>query len=533
VNGDILNLGRPVLGICYGHQLLARMLDCDVESGNPEFGSTELQVSSPGELFAGTPQIQTVWMSHGDSVSRLATGIRKLASTRDCGIAAFECPARRIFGVQFHPEVVHTQFGRDLLNNFSRKICGITTQESVRDLVERLSMQIREKVGESSVFFFVSGGVDSTVAFALCAKALPRDRVLGVYVDTGLMRKNETLELRQLLGTLGLDDRLEILDESERFLSHLENVVDPEEKRRIIGRLFVEVQSDAMRKLGIDAQHWLLGQGTIYPDTIESGGAAHATALIKTHHNRCDEIRALMAAGKVIEPLSEFYKDEVRQIGVQLGLDQRITSRWPFPGPGLAIRCLCWDGREEVAETLTLPRGFARYHGARFPIKTVGVQGDDRTYRQVAALRGPLEYSALRRIGTELCNSRRDVNRVIVLVAGDGNRLATARVQPKGMTRERISLLRDADFIVRTTMDESGLTGSVWQFPTVLIPISFGHGESIVLRPVNSEDGMTANFAQVPVELLQRMAGAIMELPGIDAVFLDVTNKPPATIEWE
>lgn len=532
IDEDILDLGRPVLGICYGHQLLARMLDCPVESSSPEFGTSQLRVNTPGELFAGMPSLQTVWMSHGDSVGRLSTKLRKLASTPDCGIAAFEHSEKPIFGVQFHPEVVHTTFGSKLLENFTR-ICRITKQESLEDRVARLIAQIKEKVGNRSVFFFVSGGVDSTVAFALCAKALPRDRVLGVYVDTGLMRQNETAELRSLLGSLDLDDRLKILDESKRFLKELENVSDPEDKRRAIGRLFIDVQADAMRKYQIDGEGWLLGQGTIYPDTVESGGSAHTTALIKTHHNRCDEVRKLIAEGKVIEPLAEFYKDEVRSIGRQLGLDDRITSRWPFPGPGLAIRCLCWSESEKESIGLPLPKGHEAFRGVMFPIKTVGVQGDDRTYCHVAALRGPLDYARLQTLSSTLCNSRRDINRVILLLAGDSGQLGKAIVKRKKMDEDRIKLLREADFLVRTIMEEKKLTSTVWQFPVVLIPISLGAGESIVLRPVNSEDGMTANFARIPVDAVKAMAKRIQELSGVDAVFLDVTNKPPATIEWE
>jgi len=541
VDQDILHIGRPVLGICYGHQLLAKMLGSEVTPSKLESGKRTLEVLGKTDLFDGTPEQQTVWMSHGDSIKTLGDGLVNLARTRNCDVAAFADRENRFFGVQFHPEVAHTDWGRRLLRNFSRRVCAIQGDESVKERVARLVAEIRQKVGDKSVFFFVSGGVDSTVAFALCARALPRDRVLGVYVDTGFMRKNETEELVSLFKTLGLDDRLKIRWEKTLFLDYLGEEVDPEKKRKIIGRAFVEVQSAAMRDYGIDADHWMLGQGTIYPDTVESGGSTLATALIKTHHNRCDEIRELIEKGRVLEPLTQFYKDEVREIGRELGLDERLTNRWPFPGPGLAIRCLGWDqvpqtaSPIELGSVLSTPRRDQEltHRAVEFPIRSVGVQGDGRTYRRIAAVAGALDYDALEEISIGLCDAAGRYNRVIALVAGDTQKLHKAKVIPAHTDAERLRLLRDADNIVRTTMEERGLTDVVWQFPTVLIPVSLCGGESIVLRPVNSEDGMTANFARIPTEVLRNMAEKIKKLPGVDAVFLDVTDKPPATIEWE
>jgi GMP synthase (glutamine-hydrolysing) len=533
IDSAVLKVNKPILGICYGHQLLAKLLRCDVEPGNEEYGRATLHLQNSGSLFDGTPPAQTVWMSHGDSVRRLASGLRPLAYTNSCEIAAFEDPEGKFFGVQFHPEVDHTKYGRDLLRNFSRNICRVDEDEKLEDRVTRLINEITERVGQRSVFFFVSGGVDSTVAFTLCARALARDKVLGVYVDTGLMRKHETDELQSLLATAGLSDRLRIRDESNRFLPALEGETDPETKRKIIGRLFVDVQSAAMQEYGIDHGEWLLGQGTIYPDTVESGGTNKATALIKTHHNRCEEIRQLIEGDRVIEPLTEFYKDEVRQIGKALGLDEQLTSRWPFPGPGLAIRCLCVRGKRRALGPVKLPKQFKGYEAAHFPIRSVGVQGDDRTYREVVALRGPINYSRLGQISTALCNTGRVYNRAVVLVAGDIPDLSAGFVIPRAMDRNRIERLRDADYVVRTIMESEKMTAAVWQFPTILIPVSFSGGESIVLRPINSEDGMTATFARLSIKVLKRIGAEIIKIGGIDAVFLDVTNKPPATIEWE
>jgi GMP synthase (glutamine-hydrolysing) len=321
-------------------------------------------------------------------------------------------------------------------------------------------------------------------------------------------------------------------------LKSLEGKIDPEEKRQIIGRLFVEIQAQAMRDFDIDPEHWLLGQGTIYPDTIESGGDSGRAALIKTHHNRCDEIRELLRQGKVIEPLAELYKDEVRALGRELGLSAHLTERWPFPGPGLAIRCLCTENCDSAAplapETVA---SLARdsFEGMLLPLRTVGVQGDARTYRMIVALRqnrAGIDYEVLRRLSSTLCNQNAATNRVILLIGGNQS-LADAHVVPATLTRERLELLRQADFIARSEIERVGLANTVWQFPVVLAPIAFDRGESIILRPVNSVDGMTASFAGLPAELLRTISSNILTLRGAAAVFLDVTDKPPATIEWE
>lgn len=536
IDTNIYNLHKPVLGICYGHQLLAQHLEATVTPGRAEYGRSTLTLKHKDSIFRDTPPLQTVWMSHGDTVSDLPDSVETLAETESCEVAAFADFEKRLYGVQFHPEVAHTEHGLQVLKNFGWRVCGISSDEALRGKVSRLLESIRRRVGDRSVFFFVSGGVDSTVAFTLCAKALPRERVVGVYVDTGLMRRGETEELQTLMESAGLNDRLRVIPAAEKFLAELRGITDPEKKRHIIGRRFVEVQEEAMRKLGINGSEWLLGQGTIYPDTVESGGSNSATALIKTHHNRCDEIKDLIEQGKVIEPLAEFYKDEVRQIGRELGLSELLTERWPFPGPGLAIRCLCIDDRDDglrPIEKVRLSRYMKGYSAARLPVRTVGVQGDFRTYRDVLALVGPIDYNRLASMSAELCNTSKEFNRVVVYLQGKSSDLTNAKVVPKSLRDERLELLRAADHVVTRIMREDDLSHTVWQFPTILIPVSLDGGESIVLRPINSQDGMTANFARLPVDTLQRIATEIMKIPGIDAVFLDATDKPPATIEWE
>ncbi|HLE62834.1 MAG TPA: glutamine-hydrolyzing GMP synthase, partial [Pyrinomonadaceae bacterium] len=421
---EILDIKVPILGICYGHQLLAQMLGAKVNKGDGEYGPTRLSVVAHDTLFRGTPDHQIVWMSHTDTVSKLPAQLTTLASTRQCPTAAFADIQRRFYGVQFHPEVVHTENGLKILRTFVSSVCGLRTHKNVKYRIKPLVEKIRARIGEKSVFFLVSGGVDSTVAFVLCAKALPKERILGLYVNTGLMRKRETEELQANLARLGLLDRLQTRDRSIDFLKSLRGVTNPETKRQIIGRLFVRVQSEVMLELGIDDQHWLLGQGTIYPDTIESGGMRGLAAVIKTHHNRCPEILEMIEKGRVIEPLSELYKDEVRELGEAIGLESSLTNKWPFPGPGLAIRCLCSRSAAKARKIGDALRKFvpeSEYETVLLPIKSVGVQGDARTYRKVVALRDggdEIDYEKLQRLSTELCNVHTATNRVVVLISG-------------------------------------------------------------------------------------------------------------------
>ena len=538
VDRRILEVDVPVLGICYGHQLMAGSLGGSVEHGESEFGHSQLSVAQPDNpLFKETPSNQDVWMSHSDTVTELPEGFEVLASTPRCANAAFADTSRRLYGLQFHPEVDHSQYGRRLLQNFVFEICNATPVAKPQDVVSRIKRTIRERVKDDRVFFLVSGGVDSTVAFSLVGEALKSpSRVLGLYIDTGLMRKNETEELKANLGLLGLGDRVLVRDESARFLGTLHEVWDPETKRKKIGRAFVEAQADAMTALGIDPDQWLLGQGTIYPDTIESGGTNGKAALIKTHHNRCAEIQKLIERGRVVEPLAQLYKDEVREVGRAIQLSDSLIARWPFPGPGLAIRTLCKpDGPAERGEPESLPAGIAMYEAASFKLRSVGVQGDARTYKDVVALRGRFDYDQMQAVSSYLCNVEHRFNRVIYQLGCVREcALDSGVVLPnRYLTRDRLDVLREADHIARTVLEERNMAGDVWQFPVVLAPLSYGLGESIILRPVNSSNGMTANFARLSEPVIREISDRILRTGLVDSVFLDVTDKPPATIEWE
>jgi len=505
---------RPaVLGICYGQQLMAHLLGGDVRKGEKgEFGLATLELEDRGDpLFAGLGGAQQVWMSHRDLVAQVPDGFSVAGRTPTCAVAAMANPARRLYAVQFHPEVVHTTRGKELLANFVFRVCGCEKDWDARHRAPLIEREIRECAGARNVFFFVSGGVDSTVAFALCTRALGENRVRGVYVDTGLMREGETEFVRSLPG-------ISVECAQEQFLTALAGATDPERKRHIIGEEFVRVQERIIESRLLLDEHWILGQGTIYPDTIESGGTAKA-AVIKTHHNRVAGIQKLIDEGRIVEPLKSFYKDEVREIGRELDLPAELLDRHPFPGPGLAIRCLCSEFDAEVRRT---PEGWL------VPVHSVGVQGDSRSYAPVLAIE---EFDHTR--ATDLINRLSGINRVMALVKSRAP-MRGLTVRACSLTPERLARLRAADATVRRLSHESGFDHQVWQFPVVLIPVGTASApDSIVLRPIHSVDGMTAQSVTMDPALLERMSSELLAQEGIEAVFYDLTHKPPATIEWE
>jgi GMP synthase (glutamine-hydrolysing) len=520
IDAALLKEGVPVLGICYGQQLISHLLGGKVEPGTKgEYGFAHLDLSNAGRILQGLGEKEQVWMSHRDTVAAVPPGFRVLGSTETCAIAAIENEAEKLFAVQFHPEVHHTTRGRQILENFVFGVCGCEKDWDPAGQLAAVENQIRQITGDRNVFFFVSGGVDSTVAYTLCLRALGPDRVHGIYVDTGLMRLGETEYVRQMFTNLGAK-RFEVVEAEREFLGHLQGVTDPEQKRRLIGEEFVEVQERILDSEHFLDGHWILGQGTIYPDTIESGGTKKAD-LIKTHHNRVPGIQKLIAENKIVEPLSQFYKDEVREIGRQLGIPNEFLERHPFPGPGLAIRCLCSASEAKVEKT---------EDGWFVPIRSVGVQGDSRTYRAVLALE---HFPARDTEAGDLINQRQDVNRVVALV-GASSPMSELTVRCAFLDHTRLHRLKEADSVVRRLSQESGFDHQVWQFPVVLVPLGTPERpDSVILRPIHSVDGMTASVVRAPESLLNKLREALLALPGISAVFYDLTNKPPGTIEWE
>jgi len=517
VDARLFSLGVPVLGICYGMQLMAHLLGgIVIKAEKGEYGPTMLDAMvyfSP--LVKNTPNFnQQVWMSHRDHVAQLPQGFTGIARTKTCPIAGFQSSDGKLFGVQFHPEVFHTEHGQTILKNFVLGICKCRQDWDSETREKALVDEIGKVVAGRDVLFFVSGGVDSTVAYALTMAVVGREHIRGYYIDTGLMREGDA----DLI--LAVDPSITVINAGQRFLSALAGTIEPEAKRHIIGEMFVTLQNEIVATLP-DSDNWVLGQGTIYPDTIESGGTKDAD-LIKTHHNRVAGIQKLIAENKIVEPIRFLYKDEVRQVGRNLGLPADLLNRHPFPGPGLAIRCLC------SSSTLPVTK-IGNKGGCVIPIKSVGVQGDSRTYRDVYA-----NYMSLIPLEDRFEHiASGAVNRVIGLKSSYGP-LVEAKVFTSSLTPDRITRLRQADAAVKMYCPE-WFFGKVWQFPVILIPVgTLSHPDSIVLRPIHSVDGMTAEPVEMNEQDMDDLARMIMiEVEGIWGVFFDLTPKPPGTIEWE
>ncbi len=535
-NREILEAGIPVLGLCYGMQLIAYVLGGDVRRlDRREYGRAEMDVTGDSPLFEGLASRELVWMSHGDSVAGIPEGFSVIGRTSDCPFAGIWNREKTIYGIQFHPEVKDTPSGNRVLENFI-KLCGLKRNWSMEGYIEEKMRDIRTQVGDRNVFLLVSGGVDSTVTFTLLNKALGEDRVKGIHIDNGFMRKNETAAVEKALDRLGFHN-LTVIDRSDDFLRAVAGLTEPQAKRKAIGDEFIFVKDRELEALHLDPDQWLLGQGTLYPDIIESGGTRHAD-VIKTHHNRTDMIKEMVARGLVVEPLDQLYKDEVREVGEKLGLPHDLVWRHPFPGPGIAVRVLCDIGGAssedypEVTANVREMAGMAGYDSLVLPVRSVGVQGDCRTYAHPAALDGPLDWDRLEKLSTDITNSVAGVNRVVLKIGGGPLRPLTSHAAT--LTRDRLDLLREADAIAMQVLHEHGIYEQVFQMPVVLLPIASDTArECVVLRPLESSDVMTARFYRMPEPSLKEIADRILAIGGIEYLFYDLTHKPPGTFEWE
>lgn len=524
----------PILGICYGHQLLMKALGGEVVSSNSkEYGPAILEIQNPNSLLSKSLSSKTkVWMSHGDEVVRMPEGFKIVASSDNCRYAFVSNESKKQFGIQFHPEVTHSDEGEILLKNFV-SLCGAGSSWSISQFLEEQISELQKKVPVGkNVFLLVSGGVDSSVAYLLLAKALGKDRVKGLLVDTGFMRKNEVKDLMDNLHHVGFD--LTIWDESDIFYQHLQNEFDPEKKRRIVGDLFLEAQSKATDSLGLDSEHWLLGQGTIYPDTIESGGTKHSHK-IKTHHNRVPQIEKLIQEGKIIEPIADLYKDEVRELGRLLGLPERWIERHPFPGPGLVVRMIA-SPETHPPELDFSDLGFSakKAEVKILPILSVGVQGDQRSYAHCAVLNDfTTHWDELDECAVGITNFKKQINRV-VFAPGIDHFSSSFHYTKLSLDKEHSDVLREADAIVNRILYEEAIHNHIWQMPVVLVPVGLREKTyGVVLRPVESTEAMTANFYQMDRKILDRITKELLALPLISLVLYDLTHKPPGTIEWE
>lgn len=539
---EIYDLDVPIVGFCFGHQEIAKHYGGTVVHGGREWGKADLHLAGDHQLFQGLGPVEQVWMSHYDSVTAVGPEFQEIGFTATAEgspehrFAAIGSDSLKRYGLQFHPEVDDTIHGDEMIRNFVLEICGCRASWSMDEFVAEQEDAIRRQVGDRSVFLLASGGVDSTVAAVMLGKVLGPERLHLLHVDNGFMRKDESRQVIALFERLGFGNNLHFVQAGDTFLTALEGVVEPEEKRRIIGETFVRVFQQEAERLGIESH--LLGQGTIYPDTIETGATKRADT-IKTHHNRVPIIEQMIAEGKVVEPLADLYKVEVRELGERLGVPHELLWRHPFPGPGLGVRLLCGTGvedREGFDEIEPLLRELGREVGLEalpLPVRSVGVKADLRAYEHPVLLSGSAGWDTLIDAASRATAEVPGINRCIWNLGPRAP--ATVRPLAATATRERFDLLREADQMVMDGLSRHGLYDEIWQCPTVLVPLQFDDdpGELVVVRPVQSQRAMTASAVELPVALLNELRDGILGLSGVSGLALDLTSKPPGTIEWE
>lgn len=560
-NSEILKLDIPILGLCYGHYVLQTGYNGKAQKalvGEFGFATLELNQNVKCPLFEEIASPQQVWMSHQDAVVKPGDGFETVGSTKDCEFAALQNLEKKRFSLQFHCEVKDTPCGNKILENFA-KFCGMEKNWDQDTVLNHIIDSIKNQADDKNVLLFLSGGVDSTVAFALLNKALGQKRVLGLHIDNGFMRKNESKKVEEAYKNHGFSNFI-VEDASKTFLKAVENLTDPQKKRMAIGENFITVRNEVVAKQKFDENKWLLAQGTLYPDIIESGGTKNSN-VIKTHHNRVDGIQKLIEKGLIIEPLKDLYKDEVRAIGKKLGLEDELVMRHPFPGPGLSINVLCSNGtmtdndkeefkkaQEEISKVqlgMFCEKCSENLEKYILPVKSVGVQGDFRTYRFPSVISFaktengfyhlPKKWEKLEAASSQITNSASFINRTIIrLWQNPSVKDESLKLQEGYCTKDRLDQTRDADDIVLTALHKSGWYNKIFQHLTINLPYASSKERcSFVLRPLCSEDVMTARFAQLPQNLLMDIVQEISKLPYVDAIFFDLTNKPPATFGWE
>ncbi len=551
----IFEMGIPVLGICYGMQLMSDHFGGIIDSNiKKEYGQCEVWIDNSMPIFDGLEEIQMVLMSHGDNVRNTPNGFKIIAKSGDA-ISGIGNEDKKMYGFQFHPEVDLTENGMKMLDNFIRKVAEYKEVYALEDRIQASIKMIQDKVGNNKIISLFSGGVDSAVTTALLVKALPVENIYAIHIDSGFMRKNESDIVCENLKNLGLKHLIRENAKNEFFntivetengpIGPLVNETDPERKRRIIGEVFIQIANKVIDRLGLDKETTFIAQGTLRPDLIESGnpeisGFAHK---IKTHHNDVEIVRQARKKGLIVETNSDWHKDEVRKVARKLGLDEKIASRQPFPGPGLAIRLICHDKSSEVeitsqeVETLAGILNNTDQKGFILPIKSVGVQGDARSYRNLCLLEGnkaEFNWKDITSKAKEITDKINTINRVGYIL-NKNNIEGNINCYDMRITDENVELLRELDYIVTTKLEDAKLS----QTFAVLIPIGITKKYSVAIRTFVTNDFMTGRPGEIGREVskikIEEIVKEIEEKFGdkIEFVIYDVTSKPPATTEWQ
>ncbi len=552
---SIFELGIPVLGICYGMQLMSDYFGGVVDSNvKKEYGQNEIIINTNNPIFEGLSEKQQVLMSHGDTVKIVPKGFEIVAKSGDA-IAAIANVENKMYGFQFHPEVDLTEEGMKMLENFIRKIANYKDFYALEDRIQTSINMIQEKVKNNKVVVLVSGGVDSAVTAALLVKALDPDNIYAIHIDSGFMRKNESDIICENLKKLGLKNLIRenakdyffntVVEVNGKKIGPLVDTIDPETKRQIIGEIFIRIANNVIERLGLDPKNTFIAQGTLRPDLIESGnpdisGFAHK---IKTHHNDVEIVREARKKGLIVETNSDWHKDEVRKVARKLGLEEAIASRQPFPGPGLAIRLLCHDKNDEAIisekeiQSLNEILFGTNERGYIIPIKSVGVQGDCRSYRNLCLMEGnklDFDWKTITIKAKEVTDSINTINRVGYIL-NKNNISEVPKCFDMKICDETVDLLRELDSIVTSNLEKA----KVNQTFAVLLPVGINKKYSVAIRTFVTNDFMTGRPGEigeeVSKEMLEKVVKEITEKFGdkIEFIIYDVTSKPPATCEWQ